>query len=239
MITNYQTIVNYQHSFAQLLPENQRSIWSVIITDEAQEYKAPPTKISHAIKALHPDIHIACTGTPVENRFLDLWNLVDVIQPALLGTSEQFRERYERSESPTSERVTNLKQNLLFGYRNTFVMRRDKIDVLHDLPSKTIAPLYADMNDWEVSTHQELVASIGSSSHLAVLHRLVALYQHPTLLEDKGGRLEPQKLLQQSSKLRAVIAKLREIRMRQDKVVIFAYRVEMQQILAAVIGSEL
>ena len=129
VITNYQTIINYQHSFAQLLPDSQRSIWSVIITDEAQEYKAPPTKISHAIKALHPDIHIACTGTPVENRFLDLWNLVDAIQPALLGTAEQFRERFERNEAPLSERVTNLKQNLLFGHRNTFVMHRDQWDV--------------------------------------------------------------------------------------------------------------
>jgi SNF2 family DNA or RNA helicase len=237
VITNYQTIVNYQHSFAQLLPESQNSIWSVIITDEAQEYKAPPTKISHAIKALHPNIHIACTGTPVENRFLDLWNLVDTIQPALLGTAEQFRERYERDETVLSERVTKLKQNLLFGCRNTFVMRRDKSDVL-DLPPKTISPIYADMNDWEISMHRELVGSIGSTSHLAVLHKLVALYQHPTLLEEKGGPLNPQKLLQQSSKLQAVVAKLRDIRKLQEKTVIFAYRVEMQQILAAVISSE-
>jgi len=237
VITNYQTVVNYQHSFAQLLPDTQKSIWSVIITDEAQEFKAPPTKVSHAIKALHPDIHIACTGTPVENRFLDLWNLVDAIQPALLGTSEEFRQKYERNESPLPERLTRLKQNLLFGHKNTFVMRREKSDVL-DLPSKTIAPLYADMSDWEVNMHEELVGSIGASSHLAVLHRLVALYQHPTLLEEKGGPLEPRKLLQQSSKLRAVVSKLREIKSRQEKCVIFAYRIEMQQILAAVISCE-
>jgi hypothetical protein len=237
VVTNYQTVVNYQHSFAQLLPGIQKSIWSVIITDEAQEYKAPPTKTSHAIKALHPDVHVACTGTPVENRFLDLWNLVDAIQPALLGTSEQFRERYERTESPLSERLTNLKQNLLFGQKNTFVMRREKSDVL-ELPPKTIAPLYADMNEWEIEMHEELIGSIGASSHLSVLHKLVALYQHPTLLEEKGGPLEPQKLLQQSSKLRMVIAKLREIRSRKEKAVIFAYRIEMQQILAAVISAD-
>jgi hypothetical protein len=237
VVTNYQTVVNYQHSFAQLLPESQKSIWSVIITDEAQEYKAPPTKISHAIKALHPDIHIACTGTPVENRFLDLWNLVDAIQPALLGTSEEFREKYERNESPLPERLTQLKQNLLFGHRNSFVMRRDKSDVL-DLPAKTVAPLYAQMSDWEINMHEELVNSIGANSHLAVLHRLVALYQHPALLEEKGGPLDTQKLLQQSSKLRTVVAKLLEIRSRREKCVIFAYRIEMQQILAAVISSE-
>jgi len=237
VITNYQTVVNYQHSFAQLLPDTRKSIWSVVITDEAQEYKAPPTKTSHAIKALHSDVHIACTGTPVENRFLDLWNLVDAIQPALLGTSEQFRETYERTESPLAERLTNLKQNLLFGHSNTFVMRREKSDVL-ELPPKTISPLYADMTNWEIEMHEELIGSIGASSHLSVLHKLVALYQHPTLLEEKGGPLEPKKLLLQSSKLRAVVTKLRDIRSRREKVVIFAYRIEMQQILAAVISSE-
>ena len=70
VITNYQTLTNYQHSFAQLMPGTQRSIWSVLITDEAQEYKSPATKISYALKTLHPDVHIACTGTPVENRLL-------------------------------------------------------------------------------------------------------------------------------------------------------------------------
>jgi hypothetical protein len=237
VITNYQTVVNYQHSFAQLLPDSQKSIWSVVVTDEAQEYKAPSTKTSHAIKALHPDIHIACTGTPVENRFLDLWNLVDAIQPALLGTSQDFRDKYEKNESPLAERLTQLKQSLLFGCTNAFVLRREKSAVL-DLPPKTIVPLFAEMTEWEIMTHQDLVSSLGASSPLKVLHKLIALYQHPYLLEEKGGPLDSQKLLLQSSKLRAVMAKLKEIRTRNEKVVIFAYRIEMQQILAAVISNE-
>ena len=56
-----------QHSFACLRPDG-RSLWSVVVTDEAQEYKVPNTKaLSHAVKALQPDFHIASTGTPVEN----------------------------------------------------------------------------------------------------------------------------------------------------------------------------
>lgn len=237
VITNYQTVVNYQHSFAQLLPDSPKSIWSVVVTDEAQEYKAPPTKTSHAIKALHPDIHIACTGTPVENRFLDLWNLVDAIQPALLGTSQDFRNTYERSEAPLSERLTQLKQSLLFGCTNAFVLRREKADVL-DLPPKTVIPIFAEMNAWEIGMHLDLLTNMGGSAPFKVLHKLVALYQHPYLLEEKGGPLDSERLLQRSSKLRAVVAKLREIRDRKEKVVIFAYRIEMQQILAAVISSE-
>jgi SNF2 family DNA or RNA helicase len=61
ILTNYETVVNYQHSFAQIP-------WSAVVTDEAQEYKTPSTKVSHALKALNARFRIACTGTPVETR---------------------------------------------------------------------------------------------------------------------------------------------------------------------------
>jgi len=237
VITNYQTIVNYQHSFAQLIPGTQRSLWSVLITDEAQEYKSPSTKVSHALKTLHPDIHVACTGTPVENRLLDLWNFIDTVQPALLGTSKDFTAKYERvSENPDST-LLDLKRSLLFGHSNAFVLRRNKSEVL-SLPPKTYHPLYADMTEWEIQTHRELLASIGGGSPIKILHKMVALYQHPSLLKDEGGTLDAAKLLKDSSKLRAVVEKLREIRSRREKVVIFAYRIPMQQILATVIAAE-
>jgi SNF2 family DNA or RNA helicase len=237
VITNYQTLVNYQHSFAQLLPDSQKGIWSIVVTDEAQEYKAPPTKVSHAIKALHPDIHIACTGTPVENRLLDLWNLIDTIQPALLGTAQTFRTTYERDNRPLAERLIELKQNLLFGKNNAFVLRRDKSEVL-DLPPKKIVPLLANMSDWEIRMHQDLLATSDKCSPLKVLHKFVALYQHPFLLEENKEPLDPKSLVEKSSKLRLIISQLREIHRKREKVVIFAYRIEMQQILAAVISSE-
>ncbi len=47
VLTNYETVTNYQHSFAQM-----KERWTLVVTDEAQEYKTPSTKISHALKAL-------------------------------------------------------------------------------------------------------------------------------------------------------------------------------------------
>jgi len=68
LFTNYETIVNYQHSFAKM-----KDRLSIVVTDEAQEYKTPSTKISHALKSLSPRFRVACTGTPVETRLLDIW----------------------------------------------------------------------------------------------------------------------------------------------------------------------
>ena len=53
VITNYETVVNYQFSLAQKV--RGQSLWSMMITDEAQKYKAMNTKVSHALKALEPD----------------------------------------------------------------------------------------------------------------------------------------------------------------------------------------
>ena len=91
MFTNYETITNYQHSFAKM-----RSDWSIVVTDEAQEYKTPNTKISHALKSLAPSFRLALTGTPVETRLLDVWNIFDFLQPGgLLGSARDFTSRYE------------------------------------------------------------------------------------------------------------------------------------------------
>jgi SNF2 family DNA or RNA helicase len=94
VITNYETIKSYQHSFAYM--KDGEPLWSFIISDESQEFKVPSTKISHAMKALKAQMHIACTGTPVENRLLDLWNICDALQPGLLSSAREFVERFEK-----------------------------------------------------------------------------------------------------------------------------------------------
>jgi hypothetical protein len=240
IITNYETVKNYQHSFAQTV--EGRPLWSIVITDEAQEYKAPNTKISHAVKALQPDFHIACTGTPVENRLLDVWNIVDALQPALLGTAREFTAQYEKTpDANATVELSPLRERLLFDAPNAFVIRRDK-SMLPDLPKKTTERLYCDMTEHEVQLHSALVAGLRGAAkganHLGVLHRLSALYQHPSLLDDTWVRKDSRTLQAESAKLRRVIQQLHAIRARGEKALVFARLVDMQQLLASVLREE-
>jgi len=239
VITNYETIVNYQHSFAQLI--DGRPIWSVVITDEAQEYKTPSTKISHAIKALDPQVRLACTGTPVENRLLDLWNLMDALQPALLGTAKDFSRNFESAdENEAVNKMDALREKLLFGRANAFVVRRDKSELL-DLPHKHITVVDCPMSDFEIAMHSQLLRMLPEhrrkGTHLSILHKLVQLYQHPHLLREDQGFLDPDRLLQDSTKLQAVVDILSRVKERREKAVVFSRFVNMQQILAAVLSK--
>jgi non-specific serine/threonine protein kinase len=69
----------------------QRFSFRAVILDEAQFIKNPDAQITISVKQLQADQRLALTGTPLENRLLDLWSIVDFIQPGHLGTQQKFR----------------------------------------------------------------------------------------------------------------------------------------------------
>lgn len=242
VITNYETIVNYQISLAQL--QDGKPMWSAIVTDEAQEYKDPKTRLSHALKALDADFLIASTGTPVENRLLDLWNIVDTVQPSLLGTARDFSARYERAAGDDDQRegMSALRSTLRYEEPDAWVLRRTKDQVLRgDLPEKLVVRLACPMSTTEVDNHEGMLAGLremsGKGQHLKVLQGLVRLYQHP--LGEAIRTASVAELVASSSKLQAVLAQLTEIQKAGEKVLIFARLRDIQVMLANVIEAEL
>jgi superfamily II DNA or RNA helicase len=236
VITNYETVRDYEFSFAYC--PGGKSLWSIIVTDEAHEFKTPNSKISHAMKALKPDFRIACTGTPVENRLLDMWNLFDTVQPGLLGSAKDFSQQYERRQNDT---YADLKLRLLYQEPNAFLLRRNKADVL-ELPKKHEHKLPCVMSADEVTKHQSLTEGLGaaprSKGKLDLLQRFARLYQHPLLLDGDGDDFSVQELKAQSSKLRAVLSVLHRIRHLGEKAILFARHKDMQRILARVLTAE-
>ncbi len=238
VITNYDTLKNYHYSFASL--QDGRPIWSVVVADEAQEFKIPNTRLSHAMKAIDPPFRIACTGTPVENRLLDLWNICDTIQPGLLSSARDFVRAYETKAQGTTraESLDDLKRKLLFQQPHSFLLRRNKSDVAN-LPPKTIVKMSCVMSESEVAAHHRVLSEMAKAgenqtSMLKILAKFAVLYQHPDLLLGPPDLDNPQSLLARSSKLQACVRQLRMIAERNEKAIIFARHREVQVLLSRV-----
>ena len=237
ILTNYETIINYQHSFAKM-----RDDWSVIITDEAQEYKTPNTKISHALKSLSPSFRVACTGTPVETRLFDIWNIFDFLQPGkLLGSAKNFRDRYEKpleAVEETKTAIDELKEKLQFGRSNAYILRRDKNN-LPDLPSKTEHRLECELSPVQYESHMNLLyrASLGGQGNhpFTLISDFLRIYQHPALVPRYDPR-PPERAIAECDKLRVLIEKLKIIKRQNEKALIFTRSLDMQQILVAVLN---
>jgi superfamily II DNA or RNA helicase len=236
VITNYEAVRDYEFSFAYC--QNGKSLWSIVVTDEAHEHKTPNSKISHAMKALQPDFRVACTGTPVENRLLDMWNIFDTVQPGLLGSAKQFSQTYERRGN---DAFGDLKSRLLYQRPNAFLLRRSKGEVL-ELPEKQEHKVTCIMSELEVTSHLSLVDGLNEArvpkGKLDLLHRFARLYQHPRLLKGEGDEASVEQLKSESSKLREVLSVLHRIRQAGEKAIVFARHKDMQRILARVFSEE-
>ena len=64
--------------------------WNGLVLDEAQAIKNEEAKRTKAVKSFKAKFRVAATGTPVENRLLELWSIFDFLNTGLLGTTDDF-----------------------------------------------------------------------------------------------------------------------------------------------------
>jgi len=198
-----------------------------LVFDEAQQLKNPYTAQSQAAAALRGERRIALTGTPVENRLSELWALMQLLNPGLLGSLRQFRDQFALPiERDHDAEVAARLQRLTAP----FLLRRLKSDrgILPDLPEKIEQSEPCTLSNEQASLYQavveELLAAAESSDGierrglvLAGLTRLKQVCNHPAHYLADGSALP-----RRSGKLDRVEELLDAILDAGEKVLIFS-----------------
>ncbi|MDD3013655.1 MAG: SNF2-related protein [Candidatus Gastranaerophilales bacterium] len=251
IITNYETVKNYQYSLAKVK-------WTIVALDEAQYIKEPNTANTHAVKALsgNAQYKLAMTGTPVENKLLDLWSIMDYAYSGLLPPQKEFIKRYDidykkTEEAERFERANALKQKLrlqpLVNLNEKQVMpyliRRNKEEYLSEkLPKKIDGiEITCYLTPEQEQLHKQIIFEAknteGKKQHLAAIQKLTKMYQHIDLLKDTTLASNDD-YVTRSPKLQAVIEKLKIIKSKNEKVLIFVTSRKMQDILKETLDKE-
>jgi non-specific serine/threonine protein kinase len=182
--------------------------WDRLLLDEAQDAKNPRTKRHRALRRLPRRRALALTGTPIENRLGELWSIMDLVNPGLLGSREAFERSFARPiEARRDARALERLRSLV----GPFVLRRakDAPEVDLELPPITItkvpcrltveqAGVYqATVDRWlpRIEEHERTFDRRGAV--LAMLGQLKQVCNHPELvvptgrpLEGRSGKLE-------------------------------------------------
>jgi superfamily II DNA or RNA helicase len=223
ILTTYETLSNYQTSFAGVQ-------FAAVVFDEMQKIKTPNTRITEAAQTINADFRIGMTGTPIENRLGDLWCLVDTLQPARLGTLQQFSAKYEKSfcENASMQLKKELTESTV--EMPALMLRRMKDTSLKDLPkieshyeTELMSRAQADAY---MQIHDDAKKSSESGSHLEALQRLRAISLHPYVYK---GDLTDETFISESARLRATFRVLDSIYKKREKVLIFIEYREWQQ----------
>ena len=174
----------------------ERYEFSYLVLDEAQNIKNPQAATTKAAKALRSQHRLALTGTPTENRPLELWSIMDFLMPNYLGSYEFFKNQVER---PILEGGPGVQvADLLRSKTRPFILRRLKSQVEKDLPPKMESTLYVDMTQAQKELYSQILAEVrpkvqeavkkrgirgASVSILSALLRLRQVCNHPNSID--------------------------------------------------------
>lgn len=151
--------------------------WHCIVLDEAQSIKNPNTKQTRSIKKVSSDINFVLTGTPIENKLLDLWSLFDFCAPGLLGSHKNFAQYGKKISAPEPDDILNQQKNIqeedddegekkFYSIINKlvspYILRRLKSDksIISDLPDKTEIDNFCFLTKHQASCYEKVVLEL-------------------------------------------------------------------------------
>ena len=210
--------------------------WARIVLDEAQQVKNPSTKQTQAVRAITAPRRLALTGTPVENRLGELWSIMEVLNPGLLGSQTWFKERFaapiERyGEQDAADRLRTITRPL--------VLRRLKTDrsIVPELPEKIETKERCPLTREQVTLYQavvdEMLAQIAGAEGiarrglvLAAMLRLKQVCNHPAQYAADGSPLAGR-----SGKVERTVEILEQVRAANERALVFTQFAEMGALL--------
>jgi SNF2 family DNA or RNA helicase len=196
--------------------------FSYAVLDEGQFIKNPDAKVTQTCFAIRARHRMVLTGTPLENRQLDLWSIFRFLLPGLLGSRSSFENALGTDREGT---LARLRAQLA-----PFILRRTKKEVAQELPQKVEIDLICPLTDVQRAEYaricteglERLGDDVGSAMReksfgfLALLTRLRQTCCDPDMLPWLKAPLSD------SGKINLLVEKLTEIIGSGHKVVIFS-----------------
>jgi non-specific serine/threonine protein kinase len=200
--------------------------WRRLVLDEAQNIKNSAARQTQAVRRIRAPRRIALTGTPVENRLTELWSIMEVLNPGLLGSANAFRQRFA---VPIERYGDDDAAGRLRRATAPFILRRLKSDgaIIADLPEKLEMTVYCSLTREQATLYQavvdEMLERIESSEGmerrglvLATTLRLKQVCNHPAQMLADGSPLAGR-----SGKLARVEEIIEEVLAEGDRVLLF------------------
>jgi superfamily II DNA or RNA helicase len=206
--------------------------WGMVVVDEAQAIKNAGSHQAKAVRRIRAPFKLALTGTPIENRLLELWSILAFVLPGYLGSESHFKEHFanpiEKYRDPDA--ALELRQRV-----GPFILRRLKTDrtIIQDLPDKNEMKVYTQLSKEQAALYQarvdqmeqDLTAVKGIERRgriLALLTHLKQICNHPSQFLKQAGPYKDR-----SGKLERLTDMLEEVLESGDKALVFTQFKEM------------
>ena len=199
--------------------------WGGLVLDEAHQVKNHRGQTYKAVRMLDAPFRLGLTGTPFENRLMELWSLLSIVTPGLYPWPQQFQDQVV---GPVEKRGD---ENALARFRRRirpFLLRRTKSLVAADLPPKqeqvldvTLAPKHRRIYDTHLQRERQEVLGLVDDferNRIAIFGALTRLRQ----LSLDAALVDPAQDAVGSAKLDVLVEHLHELAAEGHRALVFS-----------------
>lgn len=234
LLTSYGTLRSEKQELSKI-------DFEIAVFDEIQIAKNAQSQTHKALKKIKAKMRLGLTGTPIENRLLDLKALFDVIVPGYLPQEAQFKELFI---NPIEKGQDAEKKSLLSKLIKPFILRRKKSEVLLELPDKIEEIAYCDLSDEQKELYRKtfflhkeaLLKDLENQTKpvpylhvFSLLSTLKQICDHPCLVTKQYSDYKKHK----SGKWDLFVELLQETRDSGQKLVVFSQYLDMLDMMEA------
>jgi len=237
-------LINYELLYKRQIDLSKLKI-RTLVCDEVQHLRSKTTKKYRAIKKLAGmksiKYRVGLSGTPIYNHGSEIWPIVDILKPGLLGNFKEFCEYFcYQDERGRAIVVPSKRDGLRHVLQRDVMLRRKKSDVLKELKDKV---RYKETIDADETYYKNELNKIWSKleeeqKNAETEFSKVASYQRAIQSERQAAGV---------AKLHHVIDFVKNIMEIEESVVVFCHHKSIHKLLheslqefnpAAIIGGQ-
>ena len=230
-------IVNYETVLRDHQAMNRAGI-DILILDEAQRAKNYETLTASSLKRLEAKHKLVVTGTPIENRLIDIFSIMSILDPEFFGPLWEFSYQHCLFDSE--------KPNKINGYYNLqrlnkkleeVLIRREKRKVMNQLPQIRQITIPVNLSPMQAEFHASYAKGLShiirkkfltpyDLQRIQLLLANMRMVCDSTFLIDDSTNESPK-----MEELKYVLLEKMEIQNKNAKIIIFSEWIKVHQLI--------
>jgi SNF2 family DNA or RNA helicase len=161
MITTYTTYRNHES-------EINTVDWDCVVADECHQIKSKDAEITKAMNKINALCRIGLTGTAIQNKYEELWNLLNWARPGAYGSAQEWKQtislplKMGQAHDATNAQLADSRsraQELVHKILPSVFLRRMKTLIAHQLPKKSDRVVFCQLTDTQADAYRTFLES--------------------------------------------------------------------------------
>jgi SNF2 family DNA or RNA helicase len=161
MITTYTTYRNNESEINTI-------DWDCVIADECHQIKSKSAEITVAMNRINALCRIGLTGTAIQNKYEELWNLLNWARPGAYGSAQEWKQNIStplklgQAHDATNAQLADSRgraQDLVHNILPSVFLRRMKTLIADQLPKKSDRIIFCQLTETQADAYRTFLES--------------------------------------------------------------------------------